>query len=142
MLFIVGAASKSLRAAAILCCRNPLQRSYFGCLKLPLFSETCNITCQATHMAELRNTSEVSDTAGSGVGNASAGLAAGSEVGNGSTELGDCVEITEGRAKILFPSSNEVFYNPVQEFNRDLRLGRSLIPVPAFCKGWSLTYHL
>ena len=31
------------------------------------------------------------------------------------------VEIREGRAKILFPSSNEVFYNPVQEFNRDLR---------------------
>ena len=31
------------------------------------------------------------------------------------------VEIQEGRAKILFPSSNEVFYNPVQEFNRDLR---------------------
>ena len=31
------------------------------------------------------------------------------------------VEICEGRAKILFPSSNEVFYNPVQEFNRDLR---------------------
>lgn len=32
------------------------------------------------------------------------------------------VKITEGRASILFPSSNEVFYNPVQEFNRDLRL--------------------
>ena len=31
------------------------------------------------------------------------------------------VEITEGLAKILFPSSNEVFYNPVQEVNRDLR---------------------
>ena len=31
------------------------------------------------------------------------------------------VEIQEGKAKILFPSSNEVFYNPVQEFNRDLR---------------------
>jgi len=31
------------------------------------------------------------------------------------------VKITEGRASILFPSSNEVFYNPVQEFNRDLR---------------------
>ena len=31
------------------------------------------------------------------------------------------VKITEGRATILFPSSNEVFYNPVQEFNRDLR---------------------
>ncbi|XP_015344610.1 tRNA (guanine(26)-N(2))-dimethyltransferase isoform X1 [Marmota marmota marmota] len=28
--------------------------------------------------------------------------------------------VTEGAAKIVFPSSNEVFYNPVQEFNRDL----------------------
>ncbi|XP_058146475.1 tRNA (guanine(26)-N(2))-dimethyltransferase isoform X2 [Dasypus novemcinctus] len=28
--------------------------------------------------------------------------------------------ITEGAAKIAFPSANEVFYNPVQEFNRDL----------------------
>nr|XP_033791309.1 tRNA (guanine(26)-N(2))-dimethyltransferase-like [Geotrypetes seraphini] len=28
--------------------------------------------------------------------------------------------ISEGRAKIIFPSANEVFYNPVQEFNRDL----------------------
>ncbi|XP_067170691.1 tRNA (guanine(26)-N(2))-dimethyltransferase-like [Apteryx mantelli] len=28
--------------------------------------------------------------------------------------------ITEGRARIIFPSANEVFYNPVQEFNRDL----------------------
>ncbi|TKS68644.1 tRNA (guanine(26)-N(2))-dimethyltransferase [Collichthys lucidus] len=26
----------------------------------------------------------------------------------------------EGKASILFPSANEVFYNPVQEFNRDL----------------------
>ena len=60
-------------------------------------------------MAELCSTSEASGTAGS-------------EGGNSSTGLGDCVEITEGRAKILFPSSNEVFYNPVQEFNRDLRL--------------------
>ena len=31
------------------------------------------------------------------------------------------VEITEGRAKILFPDTNEVFYNPAQKFNRDLR---------------------
>ena len=30
------------------------------------------------------------------------------------------VTIKEGKAEILFPSSNEVFYNPVQEFNRDL----------------------
>ncbi|XP_067877359.1 tRNA (guanine(26)-N(2))-dimethyltransferase [Heterodontus francisci] len=28
--------------------------------------------------------------------------------------------INEGKAKIIFPSANEVFYNPVQEFNRDL----------------------
>lgn len=28
--------------------------------------------------------------------------------------------IKEGKASILFPSANEVFYNPVQEFNRDL----------------------
>lgn len=28
--------------------------------------------------------------------------------------------VTEGSAKIAFPSANGVFYNPVQEFNRDL----------------------
>ncbi|XP_036897743.1 tRNA (guanine(26)-N(2))-dimethyltransferase isoform X2 [Sturnira hondurensis] len=28
--------------------------------------------------------------------------------------------VTEGAAKIAFPRANEVFYNPVQEFNRDL----------------------
>ncbi|KAL1005723.1 hypothetical protein UPYG_G00063160 [Umbra pygmaea] len=28
--------------------------------------------------------------------------------------------VREGKAHILFPSANEVFYNPVQEFNRDL----------------------
>ena len=30
-------------------------------------------------------------------------------------------EISEGRARVIFPNSNQVFYNPVQEFNRDLR---------------------
>lgn len=35
--------------------------------------------------------------------------------------LPERVEVCEGQAKILFPSHNEVFYNPVQEFNRDLR---------------------
>jgi len=29
-------------------------------------------------------------------------------------------KIKEGQAEILFPDSNKVFYNPVQEFNRDL----------------------
>ncbi|KAJ1977637.1 RNA methyltransferase tRNA(m5U54)methyltransferase, partial [Dimargaris verticillata] len=28
--------------------------------------------------------------------------------------------ITEGQATILFPNTNEVFYNPVQQFNRDM----------------------
>ncbi|ORZ10876.1 N2,N2-dimethylguanosine tRNA methyltransferase [Absidia repens] len=30
--------------------------------------------------------------------------------------------VTEGKATILFPKSNEVFYNPVQEFNRDMSI--------------------
>ena len=31
-------------------------------------------------------------------------------------------KVTEGKAEILFPVSNGVFYNKVQEFNRDLTL--------------------
>lgn len=30
------------------------------------------------------------------------------------------VKIKEGKAEILFPNENQVFYNPVQEFNRDI----------------------
>lgn len=30
-------------------------------------------------------------------------------------------EICEGKAKIRVPGASKVFYNPVQEFNRDLR---------------------
>lgn len=30
--------------------------------------------------------------------------------------------VSEGKAEVLFPSSHDVFYNPVQEFNRDMRL--------------------
>ncbi|XP_074836535.1 tRNA (guanine(26)-N(2))-dimethyltransferase isoform X2 [Carettochelys insculpta] len=37
----------------------------------------------------------------------------------GPVKTGETV-ITEGKARIIFPSANEVFYNPVQEFNRDL----------------------
>ncbi|XP_075062728.1 LOW QUALITY PROTEIN: tRNA (guanine(26)-N(2))-dimethyltransferase [Mixophyes fleayi] len=36
-----------------------------------------------------------------------------------SQELGETV-ITEGKASVIYPSANQVFYNPVQEFNRDL----------------------
>ena len=38
-----------------------------------------------------------------------------------STENKEVTIVNEGEAEILFPSSNEVFYNPVQEFNRDMR---------------------
>ena len=41
--------------------------------------------------------------------------------GSEESSSNDLVKITEGSATILFPNSNEVFYNPVQEFNRDLR---------------------
>ena len=47
----------------------------------------------------------------------SGGGGGGGESGAG----GGGVEVKEGRATILFPSCNKVFYNPVQEFNRDLR---------------------
>ena len=57
-------------------------------------------------------TSAPSEMAGSGVV---------SDADSKQSEESGHVEIREGRAKILFPSSNEVFYNPVQEFNRDLR---------------------
>lgn len=30
-------------------------------------------------------------------------------------------DILEGKAKIRVPGTSKVFYNPVQEFNRDLR---------------------
>ncbi|PVV02733.1 hypothetical protein BB560_002802 [Smittium megazygosporum] len=32
------------------------------------------------------------------------------------------VKITEGKATILIPEGNEVFYNPIQEFNRDMSI--------------------
>ena len=37
-----------------------------------------------------------------------------------SSGVGIGVKVTEGKAEILFTDSNSVFYNPVQEFNRDL----------------------
>ncbi|XP_064098901.1 tRNA (guanine(26)-N(2))-dimethyltransferase-like isoform X3 [Macrobrachium nipponense] len=45
------------------------------------------------------------------------------------TEVNDCgfqidttpyTSVSEGKAEVLFPSTHDVFYNPVQEFNRDL----------------------
>lgn len=34
----------------------------------------------------------------------------------------DFMSVKEGKAEILFPKSRDVFYNPVQEFNRDLSI--------------------
>ncbi|KAJ1719263.1 RNA methyltransferase tRNA(m5U54)methyltransferase [Coemansia erecta] len=36
--------------------------------------------------------------------------------------IDDYKQITEGQATILFPKHNEVFYNPVQKFNRDMSI--------------------
>ncbi|RKP07000.1 N2,N2-dimethylguanosine tRNA methyltransferase [Thamnocephalis sphaerospora] len=36
--------------------------------------------------------------------------------------VGEYHPITEGKATILFPNTNEVFYNPVQQFNRDMSI--------------------
>ncbi|KAJ2707775.1 RNA methyltransferase tRNA(m5U54)methyltransferase [Coemansia sp. IMI 203386] len=36
--------------------------------------------------------------------------------------IDDYQEIKEGKATILFPKNNEVFYNPVQQFNRDMSI--------------------
>ena len=36
------------------------------------------------------------------------------------TEEINFTKIKEGKAEILFPDANSVFYNPVQEFNRDV----------------------
>ena len=50
------------------------------------------------------------------------GKSGASEGGEGGGDgRGGGVEVKEGRATILFPSRNRVFYNPAQEFNRDLR---------------------
>ncbi|KAG0943063.1 hypothetical protein G6F32_007820 [Rhizopus arrhizus] len=41
--------------------------------------------------------------------------------------------VTEGKATILFPKHNEVFYNPVQQFNRDMSI--------AAIRTWSEIYN-
>lgn len=47
-----------------------------------------------------------------------------SSSGNDQTEIdvSQYNTVTEGKATILFPKNNEVFYNPVQEFNRDMSI--------------------
>ncbi|XP_071797866.1 tRNA (guanine(26)-N(2))-dimethyltransferase-like [Asterias amurensis] len=51
--------------------------------------------------------------------------------------------IQEGQARIMFPSLNEVFYNPVQQFNRDLTI--AVISVHAeeqlASKGFKVSYE-
>ncbi|XP_023227899.1 tRNA (guanine(26)-N(2))-dimethyltransferase-like [Centruroides sculpturatus] len=42
--------------------------------------------------------------------------------------------VEEGQAKVIFPSTNDVFYNPVQEFNRDM----SIAVIKEFSKSFSL----
>ncbi|ODV58620.1 tRNA (guanine26-N2)-dimethyltransferase [Ascoidea rubescens DSM 1968] len=51
-----------------------------------------------------------------------------------SINLDDYNIITEGKANILFPKENKVFYNPVQQFNRDLSV--------AAIRAWDELYNL
>merc|ERR1719309_1217182 len=43
------------------------------------------------------------------------------QVEGGSSEA-DYHIVNEGKASVLFPAAQSVFYNPVQEFNRDLTI--------------------
>jgi len=45
-----------------------------------------------------------------------------SEGANFTIDKSAFTSIKEGKAEILFPSSHDVFYNPVQEFNRDISI--------------------
>ena len=65
------------------------------------------MSCNAD--AEVKENSSVGGESGGGGGGGESGARGGG------------VEVKEGCATILFPSRNRVFYNPVQEFNRDLR---------------------
>merc|ERR1719431_1079161 len=66
----------------------------------------------------------VSEAAGRGVmGEAEEGVGAGVGVchqGRFSQNSEGWTVVKEGQAEVLFPSLHDVFYNPVQEFNRDL----------------------
>ncbi|XP_045107063.1 probable tRNA (guanine(26)-N(2))-dimethyltransferase isoform X2 [Portunus trituberculatus] len=59
-------------------------------------------------------------------GNGGGGVRETGTTGEGEGEVGFVVDtqpytvVTEGKAEVLFPASHDVFYNPVQEFNRDL----------------------
>ena len=76
-------------------------------------TKSCNSSSKSTNMScnadlEVKENPSVGGESGGG--------------GGGESEArGGGVEVKEGRATILFPSRNKVFYNPVQEFNRDLR---------------------
>jgi len=61
--------------------------------------------------------------------------------------------VTEGTATILFPDTEDVFYNPVQEFNRDISIAvvnkfgqmcaqLSLLSSPLSLSPLSLPVHL
>lgn len=91
-----------------------------------VFSHHLYLTCaRPTKQTSCWNFGIIAARRGQGTMEASQGL----EIPNtkaepsveAATELlpGETV-VKEGKADILFPSANEVFYNPVQEFNRDL----------------------
>ena len=49
----------------------------------------------------------------------------------------DFKEVTEGKAAVLYPASESVFYNPVQQFNRDL----SILTIKEFIEIYKQEYE-
>jgi tRNA (guanine26-N2/guanine27-N2)-dimethyltransferase len=45
--------------------------------------------------------------------------------------------LREGKGAVVFNTQNEVFYNPVQEFNRDM----SVLAIQQYTDGWWARQH-
>ncbi|XP_057218363.1 tRNA (guanine(26)-N(2))-dimethyltransferase isoform X1 [Triplophysa rosa] len=89
-----------------------------------LQSLTTGPSCLFKRFRTMNNDKEDTDTTAADVPMEDTNLSSASETSQNSlTEPGLLpgeTVVREGKAAIIFPSANEVFYNPVQEFNRDL----------------------
>merc|ERR1712002_388821 len=69
--------------------------------------------------ADIVDKEVISEAAGRGMGEVQKGVGVCHQERFSQNSEGWTV-VKEGQAEVLFPSLNDVFYNPVQEFNRDL----------------------
>ena len=104
-----------------LICVHPLSKLYATEV---LISTGTQFRCNMSLHSESKH--QPTTCTGATLGEAEVDHEAGSSEGQIKEECDESshVEIQEGQARILFPNSNQVFYNPVQEFNRDLRYAR------------------